>query len=153
MAGDLRRLLNAAGTDIGEARYRLRPSLNWWNWWRTNTINGKQAKDVLEKAYASGETPGGNCRARGHRADRRYGRTGGVVAAAIAENPKAVEDYKSGKTSAVQFLVGQVMKRTKGRAKPDVVSPLLLEKLEQVLNALGQRVRGFIGRRYTEIDW
>jgi aspartyl-tRNA(Asn)/glutamyl-tRNA(Gln) amidotransferase subunit B len=55
-----------------------------------------------------------------------------AVEAAIAENPKAVEDYKSGKTSAVQFLVGQVMKRTKGRAKPDAVSPLLVEKLESL---------------------
>ncbi len=50
--------------------------------------------------------------------------------AAIAVNPKAVAAYKSGKTSAVQFLVGQVMKRTKGRAKPDVDSPLLVKKLE-----------------------
>ena len=49
----------------------------------------------------------------------------------IAENPKAVEDYKAGKTASLQFLVGQVMKRTKGRAKPDAVTPLLVAKLDQ----------------------
>jgi Asp-tRNA(Asn)/Glu-tRNA(Gln) amidotransferase B subunit len=47
------------------------------------------------------------------------------------ENPKAVEDYRAGKSAAVQFLVGQVMKRTKGRAKPDAVQPILLGKLDQ----------------------
>ena len=47
----------------------------------------------------------------------------------LAENPKAVEDYHAGKANAVGFLVGQVMKRTKGRARPDVVNPLLLGKL------------------------
>ncbi len=96
-----------------------------------NTINGKQAKDVLEKAFASGETPGAIVAREGIAQISDKGELEAAVEAAIAENPKAVEDYKSGKTSAVQFLVGQVMKRTKGRAKPDVVSPLLLEKLEK----------------------
>jgi len=54
-----------------------------------------------------------------------------IVTEVIAENPKAVEDYRVGKSAAVQFLVGQVMKRTKGRAKPDAVQPLLLGKLDQ----------------------
>jgi len=54
-----------------------------------------------------------------------------IVDAVIAENPKAVEDFHAGKASAVQFLMGQVMKRTKGRARPDVVIPLLQSKLGQ----------------------
>ena len=52
-----------------------------------------------------------------------------VVDSVPAKNPKAVDDYHAGKPSAVQFLVGQVMRRTKGRAKPDVVQPILLSKL------------------------
>ncbi len=52
-----------------------------------------------------------------------------IVDSVLAENPKAIEDYRAGKTSALQFLVGQVMRRTKGRAKPDGVQPILLEKL------------------------
>jgi aspartyl-tRNA(Asn)/glutamyl-tRNA(Gln) amidotransferase subunit B len=97
-----------------------------------NTINGKQAKEVLEKAFASGEMPGAIVTREGIAQISDTGELETAVEAAIAENPKAVEDYKSGKTSAVQFLVGQVMRRTKGRAKPDVVSPLLLEKLEKL---------------------
>ena len=58
-------------------------------------------------------------------------RLDGIIAEVIAENAKAVEDYKAGKTASLQFLVGQVMKRTKGRAKPDAVTPLLVAKLDQ----------------------
>jgi len=46
---------------------------------------------------------------------------GEAVVAALAENPKAVEDYRAGKATALNFLVGAVMKRLKGRAAPDVV--------------------------------
>ena len=131
VAGDLRRLLNAAGKDIGASPVSPEAIAELVELVENNTINGKQAKDVLEKAFASGETPGAIVAREGIAQISDKGELEAAVEAAIAENPKAVEDYKSGKTSAVQFLVGQVMKRTKGRAKPDVVSPLLLEKLEK----------------------
>ncbi len=47
----------------------------------------------------------------------------------IADNAKAVTEYKSGKTASIQFLIGQAMKATKGAANPDVVKKLLIEKL------------------------
>ena len=53
-----------------------------------------------------------------------------AVAQAIESNPKAVTDYIGGKESAAGFLVGQVMKLTKGQAKPDLVQRLVLERLE-----------------------
>ncbi len=48
---------------------------------------------------------------------------------AIAANPKAVEDYRAGKESAVKFLIGQVMRQTKGRANPQAVQDLLEKEL------------------------
>jgi aspartyl-tRNA(Asn)/glutamyl-tRNA(Gln) amidotransferase subunit B len=48
---------------------------------------------------------------------------------AIASSPKAAEDYRAGKETAIQFLVGQVMRETKGRARPDVIIAALREKL------------------------
>ncbi len=52
------------------------------------------------------------------------------VAAVIAENPKVVEDFKSGKSNALMFLVGQVMKKTKGKANPQVVGDILKRRLQ-----------------------
>jgi aspartyl-tRNA(Asn)/glutamyl-tRNA(Gln) amidotransferase subunit B len=47
----------------------------------------------------------------------------------IAANPKPVADIKAGKTKAMQALIGQVMKATKGSANPEVVQKLLKQKL------------------------
>ena len=52
------------------------------------------------------------------------------MAKAIESNPKAVEDYLQGKDTAARFLMGQVMKITGGRAKPDLVNRLIQEGLE-----------------------
>ena len=48
----------------------------------------------------------------------------------IKENPKPVSDYKQGKKAALQFLIGQVMKKTRGKANPKIVSSLLERRLE-----------------------
>jgi aspartyl-tRNA(Asn)/glutamyl-tRNA(Gln) amidotransferase subunit B len=53
-----------------------------------------------------------------------------AVAQAIEANPKAVADYRSGKETAARFLVGQVMKITRGQARPDLVQQLVKDKLE-----------------------
>ena len=49
-----------------------------------------------------------------------------VVATVLAQNPDVVEKIKNGKTGSANFLMGQVMKETKGRAKPDTVRELIL---------------------------
>jgi aspartyl-tRNA(Asn)/glutamyl-tRNA(Gln) amidotransferase subunit B len=52
-----------------------------------------------------------------------------LVRKVIDENPKSVTDYRSGKTKAMGYLVGQVMKESKGRANPAMVNELLLKEL------------------------
>ena len=47
----------------------------------------------------------------------------------ISDNPKAVQDFKRGKDKALGFLVGETMKRTKGKANPQIVNKLLKEKI------------------------
>ena len=49
----------------------------------------------------------------------------------IDANPKAVQDYRGGKEEAIKFLVGQVMKETQGRARPEVVTEFLKQKLNE----------------------
>jgi len=54
-----------------------------------------------------------------------------IIEEVIKENPKSVQDYKSGKTNAIMFLVGQVMKKTQKNAQPQIVQKLLKEVLDK----------------------
>ncbi len=54
-----------------------------------------------------------------------------IVVKVVANNPKEVEKFKAGKKQVLGFFVGQVMKETKGRAKPDVVNKMLIEELDR----------------------
>jgi aspartyl-tRNA(Asn)/glutamyl-tRNA(Gln) amidotransferase subunit B len=131
LLGDLRRLLNSTGAEIGESKVSATGLVELLDLLDAGSISGKQAKDVLEKAYATGTSPKAVVSAEGISQLSDTGELEREVDAVIAENPKAVEDYRAGKASAVQFLMGQVMKRTKGRARPDVVTPLLQSKLDR----------------------
>jgi aspartyl-tRNA(Asn)/glutamyl-tRNA(Gln) amidotransferase subunit B len=131
IVGDLRRLLNAANLDITASKVSPAGLAELLDMIDAGTISGKQAKDVLEKAFASGQSPKAVVEAEGISQLSDTGELESIVDAVIAEHPKAVEDFHAGKASAVQFLMGQVMKRTKGRARPDVVIPLLQSKLGQ----------------------
>jgi aspartyl-tRNA(Asn)/glutamyl-tRNA(Gln) amidotransferase subunit B len=54
-----------------------------------------------------------------------------AVEEAISENPKALEDYRNGKAGAINFLVGQVMKKTRGKADPVELNRILTESLKK----------------------
>jgi aspartyl-tRNA(Asn)/glutamyl-tRNA(Gln) amidotransferase subunit B len=129
--GELRRLLNAAGQEIDASRVTPAGLAELLDLVERGTISGTQAKDVLEIAFASGDPPTEIVAREAMSQISDGGELEQIVVEVIGENPKAVEDYRAGKSAAVQFLVGQVMKRTKGRAKPDAVQPILLGKLEQ----------------------
>ena len=53
-----------------------------------------------------------------------------IVRQVVEKNPQAADDFKKGKQNAIQFLAGQVMSATKGRANPQAVRQLLLKKLK-----------------------
>jgi aspartyl-tRNA(Asn)/glutamyl-tRNA(Gln) amidotransferase subunit B len=99
-------------------------------------ITGKQSKEVLDEAFASGKLPETIVKERGIAppiSDK--GELERIIEEVIANNPKAVNDYRSGKTNAIQSLIGQVMKQTRGQAKADMVRPLLQSKLDETPSA------------------
>lgn len=57
-----------------------------------------------------------------------------VITKVISGNPDAIEDYKKGKKNALTFLVGQVMKETKGKANPKIVNEMLVKKSWYIKN-------------------
>ena len=55
-----------------------------------------------------------------------------AVKAVLAENPKAIEDYKNGKANAFQFLIGKVMAQTQGKASPEIANKILRDILDKI---------------------
>jgi aspartyl-tRNA(Asn)/glutamyl-tRNA(Gln) amidotransferase subunit B len=94
-------------------------------------ITGKQAKDILDEAFASGEMPEAIVEREGIKPPISDTTTlERIIAEVIEKNPKAAQDYRNGKTNAIQSLMGQVMKQTRGQAKADIVQALLRKKLD-----------------------
>jgi aspartyl-tRNA(Asn)/glutamyl-tRNA(Gln) amidotransferase subunit B len=96
------------------------------------TISGKIAKSVFETMLRSGEDASTIVRREGLTQVADAGALAAMVASAIAANPRAVDDYRKGKTAAGKAIVGQVMKASGGRANPAMVSKLVEEELEKL---------------------
>ena len=96
------------------------------------TISGKIAKDVFGKMLASGEDASTIVAREGLTQVADEAVLGGIVDSVMAANPRAIEDFKRGKTVAKKSLVGQVMKATGGKANPTLVDRLLEDKLSKM---------------------
>jgi aspartyl-tRNA(Asn)/glutamyl-tRNA(Gln) amidotransferase subunit B len=96
------------------------------------TISGRIAKDVFARMLASGDDPAAIVRREGLTQVADTGALEALVEQAIAGNPRAVADFKAGKTAAAKALVGQVMKASGGRANPAMVDRLVQEKLSRI---------------------
>ena len=82
------------------------------------TVTAATAKEVLAVAFESGELPSAIVAARGLGQVRDDAEIARIAVAVVEANPKPVADYRAGKDSAIQFLLGQVMRETRGRADP-----------------------------------
>ena len=93
------------------------------------TISGSMAKDVFEKMIATGRAADEIVAAEGLAQIDDELQILGLIAAVLEKNADAVAQYRSGKTNALGFLVGQVMKATAGKANPSRVNELLRRSL------------------------
>ena len=94
------------------------------------TISGKIAKTVFVEMWNSPDSPEKIVKDKGLVQITDTSAIEGIVDEVIANNPKAVEEYKAGKKKAIGALVGQIMKATKGKANPQMVNQLLTKKLD-----------------------
>jgi aspartyl-tRNA(Asn)/glutamyl-tRNA(Gln) amidotransferase subunit B len=93
------------------------------------TISGKIAKGVFDTMFRTGEDATTIVQREGLTQVADTGTLGPLVERVLADNPRAVEDWKRGKAAAAKALVGQVMKVTGGKANPGLVNRLVEEKL------------------------
>lgn len=94
------------------------------------TISSKIAKTVFKSMIDSGKRPQQIVEEQGLVQISDEGAILAIVDQVIAANPQSVEDYRGGKDKAIGFLVGQIMRETKGKANPGLVNRLLLERLK-----------------------
>jgi len=93
------------------------------------TISGKMAKELLSESIETKRSPRDIVKEKGLSQISDAAQIESVVALVLGKNEKSVADYRAGKKNAFTFLVGQVMKETKGKANPAVVNELLKKVL------------------------
>jgi aspartyl-tRNA(Asn)/glutamyl-tRNA(Gln) amidotransferase subunit B len=121
--------LKAVGREIGESPVSAENLGALVKLVAGGELSGKLAKDVFAKMMATGEPAASIIEREGLKQISDTGALEGIIDGVIAANPKQVEQYKAGKTTVINFLVGQAMKASRGQAKPDVVTELLKQKL------------------------
>jgi aspartyl-tRNA(Asn)/glutamyl-tRNA(Gln) amidotransferase subunit B len=128
--GDLMGLLKAAGKEIEQAPVAAKHLGELVALVVKGELTGKLAKEVLPKMFESGEAPSVIVEREGLKTISDSGALEKIVDEVIAANSKQVEQYKGGKTTVIGFLVGQVMKQSRGQADPASVNELLKAKLD-----------------------
>lgn len=134
VTGELFRLTKETGESLGDIHDRFRPAYvgEVIALLANGTITRTSAKEVFEASFRDGSTPAQVVRARGLAVIGGGDALAALAREAIANNPKSVADYKSGKVVAIKFLVGQVMKASKGQANPQAAQAALEEELGRV---------------------
>lgn len=127
--GDLAKNLNEDGIDITKSPVSAERLGKMIGLIMKDTISGKIAKKVFKEMWTNEDEPEKIVKDKGLVQITDTGAIEAAVDAAIAANPKAVEEYKGGKKKAIGALVGQVMKATRGKANPQMVNKMLAEKL------------------------
>lgn len=130
--GEFSRLLNANNLEVSETKVTPDGLAKLLGLIENGTISGKIAKQVFEEMFSTGDDPAEIVKKKGLVQISDQGQLEEIIAEVVANNPKSVEDYKNGKEKAIGFLVGQVMKATRGKANPGMVNKLLKEKLDQI---------------------
>ncbi len=128
--GDLLGQLNAAGKEIAESPVSAAALAELLKLQTAGTISGKIAKDVFLKMFAAGRGARDIVESEGLAQISDTAALEKIVAEVIATSPKQVEQYKGGKQTVLGYLVGQVMKATRGQANPAAVNELLKKALE-----------------------
>ncbi|GBD11815.1 Aspartyl/glutamyl-tRNA(Asn/Gln) amidotransferase subunit B [bacterium HR23] len=130
LLGEFSRLLNLHNIDIAQARVSPGDLLALQDLVDNGTLSITMARGVFEEMFATGKPPSRIVQERGLVQVSAVEEVLPAVEEALKISPQAVQDYLKGKETALRYLVGQVMKMTKGKANPTLVNTLLKERLE-----------------------
>jgi len=129
MTGELFRLMNETGTSISDVRVKPVHLASLISHIVNNTINQTAAKKVFSTMWDTGRPPEEVIDELGLRQISDPDQLATVVDQVIDGNPEAVQQVMAGKEATMGFLIGQVMRETRGKANPQLVRQLLLERI------------------------
>ncbi|MDD2654337.1 MAG: Asp-tRNA(Asn)/Glu-tRNA(Gln) amidotransferase subunit GatB [Candidatus Omnitrophica bacterium] len=121
--------LNSRKVDIQELKLQPKDLIGLIEETEKGTVSNLVAKEVLTQIIDTGKSAHAIISEKGMAQVSDEGALEKLADEAIKENPKSVESYKSGKENAIMFLVGQVMKKSGGKANPKVVGEILKRRL------------------------
>lgn len=129
--GDISRLLNAAEVDIHDAKVTPAHLSELIQLINDATISGKIAKSVLDDAFETGKMPKDIVKENGLSQITDTSELKAIVMQVVEAHPGPAQDYRDGKKKAIGFLVGQVMRATRGKANPQLVNQILTQVLTE----------------------
>jgi aspartyl-tRNA(Asn)/glutamyl-tRNA(Gln) amidotransferase subunit B len=129
LMGEVSAYLNANQVELEDAALTPAGLAGMISLIEKGTISSKIAKTVFKELIENGGDPEEIVKAKGLVQISDEGELGKIVSGIMDNNPQSIEDYKNGKDKAIGFLVGQVMKETKGKANPQMVNKLIMEEM------------------------
>jgi len=129
LLGDFTRLLNSTNRQIGDSRVQPWQLLEMLELVEKGTLSGPLAKAVFEEMFETGKPAAAIVAEKGLVQISDSDELAIIIDKVIADNEKAVADYRAGKEVSLTFLIGQVMKASRGKANPAVVRPIIVDKL------------------------
>ena len=129
LLGDFSRLLNATNTDIENARISPKHLSDMLVLVDNGAISGPTAKAVFEEMFQSGKEASEIVTEKKLSQISDTAEIRDAVKQVMASNAGAIADYASGKQQALTFIIGQVMKATRGRANPGLVREIIMQEL------------------------
>ena len=130
MNGEFSRLLNINYNNYENLKFTPEDLSNLVEIYFQNKINNKILKTVLEEMWDTGSKPNDIINDKNLSIISDSGELEDTISNIIESNPKAVEDFKAGKEQSQKFLLGQVMKQTKGQADPKISSEIINKILQ-----------------------
>jgi len=137
MTGELARLSKESGRGIEDVRISPGQFVELIEMIDEGSLSSNLAKEVFAEMFATGRGPREIAEESGIAQVSDAGVVSSAVEDALSSNAEAVSDYLAGKDRAMGFLVGQVMRITRGRANPQLASKLLRDSLDEMRRAAG----------------
>jgi aspartyl-tRNA(Asn)/glutamyl-tRNA(Gln) amidotransferase subunit B len=131
LIGPLLQETNSRNCNIADLKIPVPGLVELINFVEKETISNLAAKTVLQEMINTGKTASDIIAEKNLAQVSDSDVLGAKTEEVIKENPKSVQDYQGGKNNALMFLVGQVMKKTKGKANPKVVQEILRRLLKK----------------------
>ena len=110
-------------------------------------ISGKIAKTVFEEMFETGKPPKAIVQERGLVQVTDIAQIQAVIEEVLKTNPDKITDYKNGKTKLMGYFVGEVMKKTQGKANPKMVNEILKKSWNNEIRSQGFKYQAKAGAK------